>query len=97
MAYASEPLASAFTNTIPRGLYIAAQTGTPTNCLKDQTLCRFIQIVLGKDVDFTLTGQTNWQWLHFKASIQNPAMKNHLPVEKVEIELKVQYLVSSRI
>ena len=93
MGYASEPLASSFTTTIPRGLYITAKTGTPKNCLEDQTLCRLIQLVLGKDTDFTLTGQTNWQWAHFKGTIQNTAMKNSLPVDKVEIEIKVLYII----
>lgn len=89
MAYTSEPLASAFSTNIPKGLYMAALTGTPKNCREYNTFCRLIQIVLGKDREFMLTGETSWQWTHFKASIQNPAMSQQLPVEKVNIEVKV--------
>ena len=70
---------------------MAAVTGTPKHCLKHNTMCSLIQIVLGKDAEFTLTGQTSWQWTHFKASIENPAMSKQLPVEKVNIEIKVDY------
>jgi hypothetical protein len=89
MAYTSEPLASAFKTTIPKGLYMVALTGTSKECQEHNTFCRLIQIVVGKDRDFMLTGETTWQWTHFKASIQNPAMSQQLPVEKVNIEVKV--------
>ena len=89
MDYTTEPLASAFSTTIPKGLYIAAWTGTPGNCEEYDTFCRLIQIVVGKNREFMLTGETSWQWAHFKASIQNPAMSEQLPVEKVNIEVKV--------
>lgn len=89
MDYTSEPLASAFSTIIPKGLYMAAWTGTPENCEEHDTFCGLIQIVVGKNREFMLTGETSWQWAHFKASIQNPAMSEQLPVEKVNIEVKV--------
>lgn len=94
MAYTSEPLSSAFNTIIPKGLYMAAFTGTPKNCQEHNTFCKLIQIVLGKDAEFMLTGETNWQWVHFKASIQKPAMSQKLPVEKVDIEIKVCHTIN---
>ena len=91
MAYVSEPLASAFTTSIPRGLYMAAKTGTPKECDEEESLCKFVQVVLGEGNDFTLTGETDWQWAHFKASVENTPMKDHLPVDKVEIEVKERF------
>ena len=68
---------------------MAALTGTSKKCQEHNTFCRLIQIVVGKSREFMLTGETSWQWAHFKASIQNPAMSQQLPVEKVNIEIKV--------
>ena len=89
MAYTSEPLKSAFTTTIPKGLYMAAMTGIPKYCQEHDNFCKLIQVVVGKGKEFMLIGETSWQWTHFKASIQNPAMSEQLPVEKVNIEVKV--------
>ena len=93
MAYSSEPLASAFTTAIPRGLYMAAKTGTPRHCEEEETLCKLIQVVLGNGTNFTLTGEADWKWAHFKATIRDTPMKDHLPVDKVQIEIKVKHCI----
>lgn len=68
---------------------MAALTGTPKTCHEHDNFCHLIQIIIGRDKEFMLTGETGWEWAHFKASIQNPAMSQQLPVEKVNIEIKV--------
>lgn len=89
MAYTAEPLSSTFNTIIHKGFHFAALTGTPKNCPAHDDFCKLIQVVIGKDKEFLLGGETSWEWTDFKATIKNPAMSGYLPVEKVNIEVKV--------